>query len=621
MTLNKHNFQCSTPQGLQCSTPQGLFLPVSREDMQARHWDELDFLYISGDAYVDHPSFAPALICRLLEAHGYRVGIIAQPDWHNELEKNFMKLGRPKLAVLIGAGNLDSMLAKLTANKKPRSTDAYSPGGKTGLRPDRTTIVYSQIARRLFKDTPLIIGGIEASLRRLVHYDYWSDSLRRSILMDAQADILIYGMGELQILAIANALANNIPVSEIKDIPGTCYIAHDLSNIKNFIELPSWQDINQDKLNFAKAFKLAYEEQDAFHGKILAQAHEKGIVIHNPPARPLTSQELDEIYELNYTRQWHPDYDKLGGVPALSEVKFSITAHRGCFGSCAFCAIHAHQGRIIQARSDESIINEIKILTKLPDFKGYIHDIGGPTANFHHAACAAQLKRGACKNKECLFPEPCRNLDASHEAYLNLLRKCRAVKGVKKIFVRSGLRYDYLLCDKKHGREFLAELCEHHVSGQLKVAPEHASPKVLRLMRKCGIDKYRKFAALYDECNRNLVKAKKLKNMQYLVPYFMTSHPGAGLNEAIELGEFAAELNFCPEQAQDFIPTPGSLATCMYYSGIDPFTGQEVYSEKRESERKVQRALLQHRMPRNRNLVIKALKRAGIIKSKMLNNF
>ncbi|MBR0095769.1 MAG: YgiQ family radical SAM protein [Synergistaceae bacterium] len=594
------------------------FLPVSREDMQARGWDELDFLYISGDAYVDHPSFAPALICRLLEAHGYKVGIIAQPEWRNNLEKNFMKMGKPKLAVLVGAGNLDSMLAKLTANKKVRNKDAYSPGGKIGLRPDRATIVYSQIAKRLFNNMPLIIGGIEASLRRFVHYDYWADSLRRSILMDAQADLLIYGMGELQILEIAKLLAQGVNVNNIKNINGTCYVAHDLNDLNNFVELPSWQEINEDKLNFAKAFKLAYQEQDAMHGKILVQAHEKGILIQNPPARPLSTQELDEVYELNYTRQWHPSYDALGGVPALSEVKFSITAHRGCFGSCAFCAIHAHQGRIIQARSDESIIREIKILTKLPDFKGYIHDVGGPTANFHHVSCHAQLKRGVCKNKECLFPEPCRNLDASHESYLNLLRKCRAVKGVKKIFVRSGLRYDYLLCDKKFGREFLEELCEHHVSGQLKVAPEHASAKVLKLMRKCDINKYKKFAELYDECNRKLVKAKKLKSMQYLVPYFMTSHPGAGLNEAIELGEFAAELNFCPEQAQDFIPTPGSLATCMYYSGVDPFTGQEVYCEKRESERKVQRALLQHRMPKNKNLVIKALKRAGVVKSKMI---
>ena len=594
------------------------FLPVSREDMQARGWDELDFLYISGDAYVDHPSFAPALICRLLEAHGYKVGIIAQPEWRNNLEKNFMKMGKPKLAVLVGAGNLDSMLAKLTANKKVRNKDAYSPGGKIGLRPDRATIVYSQIAKRLFNETPLIIGGIEASLRRFVHYDYWADSLRRSILMDAQADLLIYGMGELQILEIAKLLAQGVNVNNIKNINGTCYVAHDLNDLNNFVELPSWQEINEDKLNFAKAFKLAYQEQDAMHGKILVQAHEKGILIQNPPARPLSTQELDEVYELNYTRQWHPSYDALGGVPALSEVKFSITAHRGCFGSCAFCAIHAHQGRIIQARSDESIIREIKILTKLPDFKGYIHDVGGPTANFHHVSCQDQLKRGVCKNKECLFPEPCRNLDASHESYLNLLRKCRAIKGVKKIFVRSGLRYDYLLCDKKFGREFLEELCEHHVSGQLKVAPEHASAKVLKLMRKCDINKYKKFAELYDECNRKLVKAKKLKSMQYLVPYFMTSHPGAGLNEAIELGEFAAELNFCPEQAQDFIPTPGSLATCMYYSGVDPFTGQEVYCEKRESERKVQRALLQHRMPKNKNLVIKALKRAGVVKSKMI---
>lgn len=578
------------------------FLPVSREDMNKKGWSELDFLYISGDAYVDHPSFAPALICRLLESRGYKVGIIAQPDWRGDeenLKKIFMKMGRPKLAVLIGAGNMDSMLNKLTANKKVRSKDAYSPGGKTGMRPDRATIVYCQIIRRLFgNNIPVIIGGVEASLRRFAHYDYWSNSLRRSILIDAQADILIYGMGERQILAIADALSKNIPVNLIRNINGTCYFAHENNllekNFLNFIELPSWDEINRDKLKFAEAFKIIYENQDAFHGKTLIQKHEKGILVQLPPAMPLSTSELDEIYELPFIREWHPDYDKFGGVPALSEIKFSITAHRGCFGGCAFCAIHAHQGRIIQARSDESILNEIKILTKLPDFKGYIHDIGGPTANFHHAACQAQLKRGACKNKDCLFPVPCKNLDASHKEYLDLLRKCRAVKGVKKVFVRSGLRYDYLLCDKKYCLKFLEELCEHHVSGQLKIAPEHASSKVLKYMRKCGIEIYKKFAALYDECNKKLIKNKKLKNRQYLVPYFMTSHPGAGLKEAKELGEFAAlYLDFCPEQVQDFIPTPGSLATCMYYSGVDPFTGEQIFSEKSERGRKIQRALLQ----------------------------
>lgn len=609
--------------------------------MKNRGWDELDFLYISGDAYVDHPSFAPALICRLLESHGYKVGIIAQPDWKDEkdgkddgnkneqpfrrenvkLQKILTEMGRPKLAVLVGAGNLDSMLNKLTSFKKARRIDAYSPGGKLGLRPDRATIVYSQIVRRIFGDIPLIIGGIEASLRRFVHYDYWSDSLRRSILIDSQADILIYGMGERQIINIADELAKGKSIHEIKNINGTCYTAHsdlELSELENFIELPSWNEINQDKLKFAKAFKIISQEQDAFHGKTLIQRHEKGILVQLPPAMPLSTPELDKIYELPYTRSWHPMYDKFGGVPALSEVKFSVTSHRGCFGSCAFCAIHAHQGRIIQARSHESIINEIKILTKMPDFKGYIHDIGGPTANFRHPSCQEQLKRGICKNKECLFPEPCRNLDASHKDYLELLRKCRAIKGVKKVFVRSGLRYDYLLCDKKYGREFLEELCEYHVSGQLKVAPEHASSKVLKYMRKCGIEKYKKFAALYDECNKKLIKAGRLKNNQYLVPYFMTSHPGSGLKEAIELGEFAAKLKFCPEQVQDFIPTPGSLATCMYYSGVDPFTGEPVYSEKKESERKVQRALLQHRMKNNKNIVIQALKKAGIKKSKMI---
>ena len=578
------------------------FLPVCRADMDARGWDELDFLLVSGDAYVDHPSFAAALISRLLEGEGYRMGIAAQPNWRGD--EDFTSMGRPRLGVLVSAGNLDSMLGKLTSGKRARRTDAYSPGGAVGRRPDRATIVYCQQVRRIFGDIPLIIGGVEASLRRFVHYDYWSDSLRRSILLDSQADLLVCGMGERQMIEIARALRDGAPVGSLR-VRGTCFVARDGDTPEGALELPSWAEIAADKAKFAEAFRLESLEQDALRGRTLLQRHEKGVLVQLPPAYPLTEAEMDAVYDLPFLRRWHPMYDKDGGVPALSEVKFSVTSHRGCFGSCAFCAIHAHQGRVIQARSHESVLREVKLLTKLPDFKGYIHDVGGPTANFRHPSCREQLERGVCRGRECLFPEPCRHLDTSHEDCLALLRRCRAVPGVKKVFVRSGLRYDYLLLDGERGRRFLMELCEHHVSGQLKVAPEHASPAALRRMRKGSIDQYRKFMALYEACNR------KLGKRQYLVPYFMTSHPGAGTAEAIELAEFAAELAFCPEQAQDFIPTPGSLATCMYYTGMDPFTGEPVHVARRESERREQRALLQHRMPQNRRLVLEVLRREG----------
>lgn len=582
---------------------EGRFLPVCRRDMDDRGWDELDFLFVSGDAYVDHPSFAAALICRLLERHGYRVGIVAQPDWRDE--QSILAMGRPRLGALIGAGNLDSMLSKLTAGRRARREDRYSPGGRTGLRPDRATIVYCQLARRAFGDVPLIVGGIEASLRRFAHYDYWSDALRRSILIDSQADLLVYGMGERQIVEIAGALAAGRHVSTIRDVRGTCWRADADEIPRDAIELPSWEAVSRDKGAFAEAFKIAYLEQDALRGRTLTQRHEKGTVVQLPPALPLSQQEMDAVYDLPYVRRWHPLYDAAGGVPALEEVEFSITSHRGCFGSCSFCAIHAHQGRVIQARSHASILEEVRILTDMPGFKGYIHDVGGPTANFRHPSCRRQLEQGTCRGRECLFPAPCRELDASHEDYLTLLRECRAVPGVKKIFVRSGLRYDYLLLDDRWGREFLEDLCRHHISGQLKVAPEHTSSKVLRLMRKGSLDRYREFMALYAEQNR------KLGKRQYLVPYFMTSHPGAGLDEAIELALFAAELPFCPEQAQDFIPTPGSLSTCMWYAGIDPFTGESVPSARGDAERRVQRALLQHRMPQARRIVLEALKEAG----------
>jgi uncharacterized radical SAM protein YgiQ len=481
--------------------------------------------------------------------------------------------------------------------------------------------VYCQKVREIWGGIPLIIGGVEASLRRFAHYDYWSDSLRRSILMDSQADLLVFGMGERQILEIARFLENGFPVGAVREVPGTCYVADDMNHLKTFVELPSWEAVSSDKTAFAEAFRLASLEQDPFRGKPLVQRYgERGgrFLVQLPPAAPLTQDMMDAVYDLPYARACHPMYEPRGGaqrceapryiVPALAEVQFGIISHRGCFGGCAFCAIGAHQGRIVQARSHASILREAEFLTRMKDFKGYIHDVGGPTANFRHPACADQLTRGSCKNRECLFPEPCKRLDTSHTDYLELLRKVRAVKGakkVKKVFVRSGLRYDYLLADEDGGREFLEELCEHHVSGQLKVAPEHVSPVVLRAMRKCGAEQYRKFMSLYRDVN------KRLGKKQYLVPYFITSHPGAGLNEAVELAMFAAELEFCPEQAQDFVPTPGSLATCMYYTGIDPFSGEKLTVVKRPRERRMQRALLQHRLPRNRALALEALVKAG----------
>ncbi|GHS89264.1 UPF0313 protein [Synergistales bacterium] len=588
---------------------QSSFLPVCRADMDARGWDVLDFLFITGDAYVDHPSFAAALIGRLLESEGYRVGIVAQPKWREN--GDFQVLGRPRLGVLVGAGNLDSMLNKLTASRKTRSLDAYSPGGAARLRPDRATIVYCQKVREIWGDIPLIIGGVEASLRRFAHYDYWSDSLRRSILIDSQADILVYGMGERQIVEIARCLDEGYPVSAIREVCGVCYLSDEIDHLepKSFIELPSWEEVSVEgengKRSFAKMFKISSLEQDPIRGKTLVQRYGAKFLVQRSPASPLTEEMMDAVYALPYARAWHPMYDRCGGVPALSEVKWSITSHRGCFGSCAFCAIHAHQGRIIQARSHKSILSEIETLAHSKDFKGYVHDIGGPTANFRHPSCEEQLTRGACKQRECLFPEPCPRLDASHADFLSLLREARGIKGVKKIFVRSGLRYDYLMRDQDGRREFLTELCQHHVSGQLKVAPEHAALAVLRVMRKGNLKIYRKFMALYREIN------ERLGLKQYLAPYFMTSHPGCGLKEAIELAQFAAELDFCPEQAQDFIPTPGSLATCMYYTGLDPFTGEAVTVVKGAREKRMQKALLQHRAPENHALAREALLKGG----------
>ncbi|MCE5287056.1 MAG: YgiQ family radical SAM protein [Pelosinus sp.] len=577
------------------------FLPVSKQDMERRGWDQLDFLFISGDAYVDHPSFGPAIICRLLEKRGFKVGIIAQPDWRST--QDFKKLGKPKLGVLVSAGNLDSLLNKFTAAKKYRSKDNYSPGGKAGMRPERATIVYCNRIREVWKNIPIIIGGIEASLRRFAHYDYWSDSVRRSVLIDSRADLLIYGMGERQMTEIAAQLAAGIAVNDIRQVQGTCYRSTSLEHLWDYLEVQSFDQVSTDKKEFAAAFKVEYEEQDALRGKTIVQNHGEYSVVQNQPALPLTTSEMDEIYGLPYQRTYHPMYEAMGGVPAIQEVKFSLVSHRGCFGGCSFCAIVSHQGRIIQSRSQESILEEAEKIIKMPDFKGYIHDVGGPTANFRMPACKEQAVRGTCKGRQCLSPQVCRNLTADHSDYLSLLRKLRALPGVKKVFIRSGLRYDYLLAE--HNDEFLRELCEHHVSGQLKVAPEHVSPNVTRLMGKSGKDTYLKFMRAYNQVNKLIGKE------QYLVPYFMSSHPGSGLKEAIELAEFIRDLKYHPEQVQDFIPSPGSLSTCMYYTGIHPLTGEKVYVAKSDYEKKMQRALMQYRDPKNYKIVYEALQKAN----------
>ncbi|WP_027938222.1 YgiQ family radical SAM protein [Anaeroarcus burkinensis] len=577
------------------------FLPVCRADMEARGWDYVDFLFISGDAYVDHPSFGHAIISRWLEKQGYRVAILAQPDWRSV--NAFKEFGKPRLGVLVSAGNLDSMLNKYTAAKRLRSEDRYAPGGKASFRPDRATLVYCSRIREIWKDIPLIIGGIEASLRRFVHYDYWENSLRRSILADSHADILIYGMGERQISEIAKQLESGIPISQIRQVPGTCFLVEAQEEVWDAVKLPSWEECRQDPKAFAKAGGLQFLEQDPIRGKTLLQEQERGFLVQNPPAMPLTTAELDAVYDLPYMRTWHPSYDQAGGVPAIEEVQFSLVSQRGCFGGCAFCAITSHQGRIIQSRSHESLLKEARLLTTLPEFKGYIHDVGGPTANFRQPACAAQLERGACRGKSCLSPQPCAHLQADHQDYLRLLRSLRQLPGIKKVFIRSGIRYDYLLLAKDRD-EFLRELCQHHVSGQLKVAPEHVAPKVTRIMGKSSKDCYLRFQDAYRRVNRELGKE------QYLVPYLMSSHPGCGLAEAVELAEFLRDQGYHPEQVQDFIPTPGSLSTCMYYSGIHPLTGQSVKVCRDIHEKKLQRALLQFRNPKNRALVHEALLKA-----------
>lgn len=580
---------------------ESLFLPVNKADMEKRGWDRLDFLCITGDAYIDHPSFSMAIISRVLDNMGFRVGIIAQPDWRSA--KDFNRLGSPRLAVLITGGNLDSMLAHYTAAKRPRQKDMYSPGGKIGQRPDRATTVYTHRAREAFGKIPIIIGGIEASLRRFAHYDFWDDRVRRSIIIDARANILIYGMGEKQIKEIAQRLAAGAAVETIIDVPGTVVKSDTLKPWHDYLVVPGYSDIVADKLKFAEAFKIQYEEQDPWRGKRIVQKHDEGYVIQNPPAEPLTTAEMDEIYDLPYVRDYHPIYESEGGIPAIKEVKFSIVSHRGCFGGCSFCALVSHQGRIIQARSRASILREAGLLTQMPDFKGYIHDVGGPTANFRLPACSQQRNRGTCKGKQCLYPRPCRNLESDHSDYLDLLRALRTLPGVKKVFIRSGLRFDYLMAGDY--REFLTELCEHHISGQLKIAPEHVAKKVTNLMGKADRTVYERFMRAYRQINKQLAKE------QYLVPYFMSGHPGCGLQEAIELAEFIRDMGYNPEQVQDFIPTPGSLSTCMYYTGINPLNGEKVYVPRSLKEKALQRALLQYRNPKNYHLVYEALQQAG----------
>ena len=572
------------------------FLVTERADMEARGWAELDFVLISGDAYVDHPSFAPAVIGRYLESKGYRVGIIAQPDWNDV--NAFKKLGKPRLASLVTAGNLDSMLNKFTAAKKIRREDDYSPGGEAGHRPDRATLVYSNRMKEAYRDVPLIIGGIEASLRRFGHYDYWSDTVRRSILVDSKADVLIYGMGELQIIELAEALDHNRFEESLPNIRGICYMSKEIPSIE-CVECPSFEEIKADKMAFADAFRIQYDEQDPFYGRPIVQKHGDRYVVQNVPALPLTQEQMDAAYDLPYTRKWHPSYDDKGGVPALSEVQFSLVSQRGCFGSCSFCAITNHQGRIIQNRSHQSLIDEAKLMINMDGFKGYIHDVGGPTANFRHLACDKQAVFGACKGRTCAAPEPCENLNTNHDDYIALLRNLRKLKGVKKVFVRSGLRYDYVLAD--NNKAFVKELCQYHVSGQLKVAPEHVSKRVTTMMGKAGKEEFLTFKKWFEEANRELGKK------QYLVPYFMSSHPGCTLEDAIELAEFLRDQHMYPEQVQDFIPTPGSLSTCMYYTGINPLDGKPVYVAKKGRDKAKQRALMQYKNIENYDLVKEAL--------------
>lgn len=581
-----------------------MFLPVSKDDMKKLNIDRLDFVYLVGDAYVDHSSFGHAIISRVLEAAGFSVGIISQPDWQSC--ENFKALGEPRLGFLVSSGNIDPMVNRYTVSKKVRSTDLYSPGGKIGMRPDRATIVYCNRIREAYgKKIPIIIGGVEASLRRFAHYDYWSDKVRRSILVDSGADLLIYGMGEHQIVEIAKLLDMGVPINEIKSVPGTVYI-EDSNGLfpDKFIKIPSFDEVCGSKKLYAAASKIQYEEQDAFRGKPIVQADNADkCIVQLPPSPPLTTEELDAVYELPYEGTYHPMYEKFGGVPAINEIEFSITSSRGCFGSCNFCTLAFHQGRTVTARSHESIIREVTAMTKKTNFKGYIHDVGGPTANFRAPSCKKQLKFGVCKDRQCLFPTPCKNLEVSHIDYLELLRKIRKIPKVKKVFIRSGIRFDYLLADKDE--TFFCELCRHHISGQLRVAPEHISDNVLKYMGKPSSDVYESFVKKFEKINKQTGKE------QYVVPYLMSSHPGSKLKDAIQLAQYLNKHKLSPEQVQDFYPTPGSISTCMYYTGIDPRTGKSVYVATDYKEKQLQRALLQFKSPENYDKVLTALKKAN----------
>lgn len=577
------------------------FLPINKKDLIDRGIEELDFVFITGDAYVDHPSFGTAVIARILEDEGFTVGIIAQPDWSSA--EDFKRLGKPKLGFLINSGNIDSMVNAYTAAKKKRSDDLYSPGGKAGYRPDRAVIVYANRAREAYKDVPIILGGIEASLRRFAHYDYWDDKVRRSILLDSKADLLVFGMGEKIIIEIANLLKYGMQASKMTGVRGTSYLTKDISDLNNYVEIPSFEEVSTDKMAYAESFKLESYEQDGIRGKVLIQKHGDRYVVQNPPPVPMTQAEMDRVYNLPYARDYHPIYEAQGGIPAINEVKFSIISHRGCFGSCSFCALTFHQGRTIQNRSQESILGEAEQMIKDKDFKGYIHDVGGPTANFRHKSCKLQEEHGVCKTKQCLHPSPCKNLIVDHEEYLGLLRKLRRLPGIKKVFIRSGIRYDYLMYDKNDA--FFKELCEHHISGQLKVAPEHINRGVLAQMGKPTREIYERFVKKYHDTNN------KLGKKQFLVPYLMSSHPGSDLNAAIELALYIKEMGYTPEQVQDFYPTPGSLSTTIYYTGINPFTKEEVYVPKNQREKNMQRALMQYNLPQNYSLVKEALIKAN----------
>ena len=580
------------------------FLPICKEDMIERGWDECDFVLVTGDAYVDHHSFGTAIISRVLEHAGYKVGIIAQPNW--KTTEDFMKLGRPRLGFLVNGGNMDPMVNHYSVSKRQREKDLYSPGGEMGHRPDRATIVYCNKIREAYGDIPVVIGGIEASLRRFAHYDYWSDQVRKSILVDSGADLLVYGMSERQIVKVADALNDGFDPKYISFIDGTCYMADSLDEVYvDYVLTPSFEEIKKDKVKFAEAFKIQEAEQDPFRGKAVVQPHGNKFMVQNKPEPPLTREELDEVYALPYTKNYHPSYEAKGGIPALNEVKFSIVSSRGCFGSCSFCAITFHQGRAVQSRSHESILEEAREITQLPDFKGYIHDIGGPTANFRQEACKKQITegKGGCKHRQCLDPSPCKNLNVDHTDYVSLLRKVRQIPGVKKAFVRSGIRYDYVMADKDN--TFMRELIKHHVSGQLKVAPEHVAEEVLYYMQKPAGDTYDRFRQKFFAMNEQM----GLK--QYLIPYLMSSHPGSTLNSAIELAEYLRDIKYQPEQVQDFYPTPGTLSTTMFYTGLDPRTMKEVYVPKSKHEKAMQRALLQYSAPRNYDLVHAALVEAG----------